>query len=434
VKQPKFGLHPLREAEIFEGVVDKVVGGQLIIDMGDDSGAVDLGQETRYAQGGKPLAERFKPGDLVRVRFAPERRRGPQQAGAPTPLALELGPQAAMVVMDPRTREVLALVGGYDFRPGGYDRTQRASRQPGSAFKPFVYAAAIESGKFTPASILNDAPEVYALWKPQNYEKENFRGPIRLRTALADSVNTVAIRLLSEVGVPAAWDLANKAGITTPLPPDVGLALALGANSVTPLELTNAYATFVTGGERQPYKLIETVEGEPPPVQPEALQPIRAMKPETAYVMISLMRSVITEGTARAAGARLHRPLAGKTGSSSGYKDAWFVGFSPDLLAALWIGFDDAKSLGQGEAGGRAAVPIWTDFMVKALGDRPPRDFVMPPGVVIQRIDPVTGLLPAPGAEGIEEVFVDGTAPKEVAGSRDEAAAADRLLLQGGQP
>ena len=434
--QPHFGLHPLRESEIFEGVVDKVEkdgdnpkGGRFLIDMGGETGAVDLAQEDRYSKEKKPLFERFKPGDLVRVRFAPERRRGPAEPGAPIPLALELGPQAAMVVMDPRTREVLALVGGYDYHSGGYDRTSRAQRQAGSAFKPFVYAAAIDSGRFTAASLLNDAPEVYNLWKPQNYEKENFRGPITLRTALADSINTVAIRLMNDVGQGPVMDLASKAGIVTPLPPDVGLSLALGANSVTPLELANAYATFAAGGERRSFRMIENINGE---AFVHGDEPIRAMKAETAYVLTSLMRSVVTEGTARAAGARLKRPLAGKTGTSSGYKDAWFIGYAPDLLAAVWVGFDDGRSLGQGEAGGRTAVPIWTDFMARALADRPARDFVTPPGIQITRIDPKTGLLPAPGADGVEEVFLDGTAPREVAGSPDEAATADKLLMQGG--
>jgi penicillin-binding protein 1A len=444
--QPKFGLHPLRESEIFEGVVDKVEkdadnpkGGRFYIDMGGETGVVDLGLEERYGKEKKLLTERFRPGDLVRVRFAPERRRGQPVPGAPTPLALELGPQAAMVVMDPRTREVLALVGGYDYRSGGYDRTLRAQRQAGSAFKPFVYAAAIESGRFTAASLLNDAPEVYNLWKPQNYEKENFRGAVTLRTALAESINTVAIRLMNDVGQGPVMDLASKAGIVTPLPPEVGLSLALGANSVTPLELANAYATFAAGGQRQTVRVIENINGEAFPGaggegegKPAGVEPIQAMKPETAYVVTSLMRSVVTEGTARAAGARLKRPLAGKTGTSSGYKDAWFIGYAPDLLAAVWVGFDDGRSLGQGEAGGKTAVPIWTDFMARALADRPTRDFVTPPGIQITRIDPKTGLLPAPGAEGVEEVFLDGTAPNEVSGSPDDAANADKLLMQGG--
>ncbi len=431
----KFNLRVLRDNEIFVGVVDKVEkdparpkAGRFWIDVGGESGVVDLAQEARYAIDKKPLTERFRAGDLVRVRFAPERRGGPGEKGGPMPLALEIGPQAAMVVMEPRTREVFALVGGYGYRPGGYDRSQRALRQAGSTFKPFVYAAAIESGKFTAASVVNDAPVVYNLWKPQNYGKQAHRGAVRLRTALADSINTIPISLLHEVGMGPTMELATKAGITTPPPADVGYSLALGANSVTPLELANAFATFAAGGERQTQRMIESVNGE---VLPPAAESVRAMKPETAYVLVSLMKSVVTEGTAAIAGARLKRPLAGKTGTSSGERDAWFVGFAPDLLAAVWVGFDDSKSLGEGETGSKTSVPIWTDFMAKALADRPARDFATPPGVQVLRIDPVTGLLPAPGTEGVEEVFLDGTGPKETAGSREDTSAADRLLMQG---
>src|SRR5262245_44724782 len=199
-------------------------------------GVVDFSLEPRYAKGSKPIADRFKPGDLGRVRLAEDR---PHTEEGPLPLALELGPQAAMVVMDPTTREVLALVGGYDYHAGGFDRSQRAHRQPGSAFKPIFYAAAIEAKKITPATILNDAPEVYDLWKPQNYEKEEFRGPVRVRTALAHSINTVAIKVLSEIGIDQARAFANKIGITSPIPNDIGLSLALGALTVTPLELAN---------------------------------------------------------------------------------------------------------------------------------------------------------------------------------------------------
>src|SRR5262249_24271150 len=165
---------------------------------GVKEGVVDFASEPRYSKGPKPFAERFKPGDLVRVRLGADR---PHGEGRPFPLALELGPQAAMVVLDPVTHEILALVAGYDFHSGGFDRSLRANRQPGAAFKPIVYATAIEQKKITQATTLNDAPEVYDLWKPQNYEKAEFRGPVRVRTALADSINTVAIKVLSDVGI-----------------------------------------------------------------------------------------------------------------------------------------------------------------------------------------------------------------------------------------
>jgi penicillin-binding protein 1A len=396
---------------------------------GVKEGVVDLAFEPRYSKGTKALSERFKPGDLVRVRYAADH---PHAEGRPFPLALELGPEAAMVVMDPTTHEILALVGGYDFHSGGFDRSLRASRQPGSAFKPIVYATAIEAKKITPASIINDAPEVYDLWKPQNYEKEEFRGPVRVRTALADSINTVAIKVLSDVGIDQVRAVATRIGITSPIAPDIGLSLALGSLTVTPLELCNAYATFADGGQTAKVdraSLVSAIGDQKLP--PPQLQP--GLPPEVAYVMVSLMRSVIDEGTARSAVAgKLHRPVAGKTGTSNGQRDAWFVGFTPDLLAAVWVGFDDMKKLGRGEAGGKTAAPIWADFMVKATAGKPTKDFAQPPGVVVQRIDKATGLLAAPGQESgtLDEVFLDGTAPTQQAPAAGEEQSPDKLLLQ----
>jgi penicillin-binding protein 1A len=424
---------PPRESEIIEGIVARVekdpaakegkLSGKLVVDLGAAQGVVDLGGETRYAKGTKPLADRFAPGDLVRVRVTGE----PAQADKAFPLVLELGPQAAMVVLDPQKREILALVGGYDYQPGGFDRSQRAQRQPGSAFKPFVYAAAIEQKKITPATMLNDAPEVYELWKPQNYEKEEFRGPIRARTALALSINTVAIKVLSDVGIASARAVAQRAGITSEMPETLGLAMALGAMTVTPLELANAYATFPSGGQRGQAFVVRAVGEEQIPQKPlEA-----GIAPEVAYIMTSLMRSVIEEGTARSAAGKLRRPAAGKTGTSNKQRDAWFVGFTPDLLAAVWVGFDDERTLGRGEAGGRTALPIWTEFMTKALVGRPTHDFVQPPGVVIQRIDKASGLLAAPGQEAntLDEVFLPDTAPTGQASAAGEETSADKLLL-----
>ena len=429
----------IRDSEIFEGIVTRLEidagnpkGGRLFVDVGapdGKEGMVDFTLETRYGKGPKPLAARFKEGDLVRVRWAGERPR-PDEGGLP--LALELGPQAAMVVLDPATHQILALVGGYDFHAGGFDRSVRAQRQPGSAFKPIVYAAAVEARKITPATVINDAPEVYDLWKPQNYEKEQFRGPVRVRTALAESINTVAIKVLSEVGIDQVRAVAARVGITSPIAPDVGLSLALGSLTVTPLELANAYATFADGGmaAKVDRTSLVTAIGDQKLAVPQ-LQP--GLPPEVAYVMVSLMRSVIDEGTARSAIAgKLRRPAAGKTGTSNGQRDAWFVGFTPDLLAAVWVGFDDMKKLGRGEAGGKTAAPIWVDFMVKATAGKPTKDFAQPAGVVVQRIDKASGLLAAQGQETgtLDEVFLDGTAPTQQAASAGQETNPDKLLLQ----
>jgi penicillin-binding protein 1A len=438
----------LKSWQIVEGIVTRVEkdaadpkGGRLFIDVGSADGVVDLRGETRYAKGPKPLAERFVPGDLVRVRLAGPQA-DPDDKGAKAPLVLELeqGPQAAMVVMDPRTRELLAVVGGYAFKPGAYNRAERAERQPGSSFKSIVYAAALEQGKLTPATIVDDSPMPIGDWKFDNYEKESFAGPIRARLALAESKNTVAVKVLNMVGIPAAQEAATRFGITTPMPTDAGLALALGVGSVKPIDMANVYATFASGGLEGPPALLKKVGNEA--IAPPTLTPV--LKPEVAYVLTSMLRSVVEEGTGRAAASKLRRPAAGKTGTTnrkvvipgrppvSETIDAWFVGYTPDLLAAVWVGFDEPHGLGRGATGATAALPIWIDFMTKALAGKPTKDFTPPPGVVIQRIDKATGLLARPGVEEgtMDEVFIAGTAPTEVAPAAGEESSADKLLME----
>ena len=259
-----------------------------------------------------------------------------------------------------------------------------------------------------------------------NDEKEEFRGPIRLRVALADSINTVAIRVMSDIGTAAVIDTAHKLGIKSELTTD--LSLALGASGVTPLEMANAYATFPSGGKYADPVVIKEIAGEPQPVQP----PVEVMKPEVAFLMTQVMTSVIQEGTARSAAGALHRPAAGKTGTTNSHRDAWFIGFTPDLVAAVWVGFDDMRQLGRGEQGARVALPIWVGFMTQALKNQPPRPFVQPPGVVTSRIDPKSGLLAAPGApSGIDEYFLEGTAPTQVA-PQDGDSTENFLLHQAG--
>ena len=423
---------PMTDNDKVDGIVEKVDKVpddprqvKLTVFVGDGTGVVDMTAEPRYNQGTKPpLAERLRPGDVVRVRLAPERKRDSE---GNVPLALEIGPQSAMAVLDPQRHEILALVGGYGYRLGGFDRSQRAHRQPGSAFKPFIYAAAIDSKRYTPASMVNDSPEVFQLWKPQNHDKDNFRGPVRLRVALAHSINTVAIKLLSDIGILQARDMGEKAGLDLPPAEKLDLSLALGTATVTPLALSNAYATFAAGGQSAEARLVTAFGNEPNPAP--AMQ--QSIKPETAYVTVSIMKSVVEIGTARAAAPKLRRPAAGKTGTTDEDRAAWFVGFTPNLLAGVWVGFDERRMLGRGEEGARTALPIWIEFMTKALAGTPVSDFAQPPGVVVARIDPATGLLPAPGTEGIEEVFLDGTAPTESAAAPGEEATPDQLLLEG---
>jgi membrane carboxypeptidase/penicillin-binding protein len=246
--------------------------------------------------------------------------------------------------------------------------------------------------------------------------------------------------VLDMVGIPAAREAAARFGITTPIPDDAGLALALGVSSVKPIDMASAYATFASGGLAGPPVLLKRIGNDV-----LATAPLRqALKPEVAYVMNSLLRSVIEEGTARAAAGRLRRPAAGKTGTTnrkvvvagktiaSETVDAWFIGYTPDVLAAVWVGFDEPHGMGRGATGATAALPIWIDFMTKALAGRPTKDFTPPPGVVIQRIDKATGLLARPGVEEntMDEVFLQGTAPTELAPVAGEESSADKLLIE----
>jgi penicillin-binding protein 1A len=331
---------------------------------------------------------------------------------------------------------VLALVGGSDFETSKFDRAVQARRQPGSAFKPIVYAAALGSGKVTLASVMLDTPELVrdpdtgAVWKPVNDEGEVFEGPMTLRQALAESKNTVAVKLLLAAGAGAVIDLAHQLGIISELPRTP--TLALGAGEVSLLELTNAYATFDDLGKMAPPLLVTRVlDRTGKLLERHDIQGAQVMRPEVAYIMTDLLQSVITDerGTGRRA-RELPGPLAGKTGTPTDSRDAWFVGYSRDLVAGAWVGFDDDRPLGK-EEGATAALPVWMAFMEKALKLRPPAPFPVPPQVVFARVDAATGKLAAPGdAQARNEPFVPGTAPTEVALPAGQSHGKD-LFLRG---
>jgi penicillin-binding protein 1A len=378
--------------------------------------------------------------------------------------------QGALLALDLPSGDVVALVGGYDFAASELDRATQSLRQPGSAFKPIVYTAAIASGR-TPASIVMDTPVVYENFRPENYSRR-FLGALTLAEALARSVNNAAVRLLEEVGIGPTIGLARRLGIRSELEP--GLALALGASSVSLLELTRAYAVLGAGGrqleprmiarvlDRDGQVLLEDVPLEEAPAAApgaaaEAADPAGApdeaplevalaaepaapslpegyaLSPAQAYVATSLLRAPIEHpaGTGRAAAA-LGRPLAGKTGTTNDHTDAWFVGFSPELAAGVWIGFDQNRLLGKGETGGRAALPVWIDFMRPALEGRPARDFPAPPGVVFARIDAKTGGLATASSEAtLFQAFVEGTEPVQSAEAAAAGSDAERAIELG---
>ncbi|MBI2393980.1 MAG: transglycosylase domain-containing protein [Deltaproteobacteria bacterium] len=339
----------------------------------------------------------------------------PKQVDAKVPLRLELGPEAALVSIDVRTRNVLSLVGGVEGAAGALDRATRARRQPGSTFKPFVYGAALAARKVTAASLIDPTPISFNGYSPKNYEPWGKDEPVRLRDALAASINIVAVRVANEVGADAVVQFARAAGITSKLDPH--LAIALGAYEVTPLELAGAYGTIAAGGVFEPPRIITRIigpDGRELPL-PARAAPTRAFGESEAYVLTSLMTSVVERGTAT--GARvLGRPVAGKTGTSNDQKDAWFAGFTPDIVTVAWVGYDEPRPLGHGEFGGRTALPAWVSFMKEATKNRPRAEFPRPPGVVTVKIDARTGKLPYPGQEdATDEVFLVGTEPKDTA-------------------
>ncbi len=384
----------------------------------------------KWTQPPQKLSDVLADGQVVRVRVL-----SVPAANKPLDVTLDQVPevQGALTVIDPVTRRVVALTGGYDFRLSPFNRATQAHRQPGSSFKPFLYAAALQSQRFTAVSVLNDAPEAVRdpytgkVWKPQNYERTGFEGPMTVRQALTRSKNTVSVRLIEALTPEVAIDFARRVGIHSPMP--ANLTLALGTGEVTQLEVANAYATFANGGQYADPLLLVKVSSPTGAVLEEHQAAFQdATSPAVAYLITSLMRSVVEEGTA-AAVRELNRPAAGKTGTTNEYRDAWFDGYTPALVTSAWVGFDDHSSLGPGESGARAALPVWLRFMKAALERSPSSDFEVPPGVVLVRVDPSTGLLAGPHVPGRQEAFLEGTAPTSEA-PRPGEASPDRFLME----
>lgn len=380
--------------------------------------ALDIGGQPAFAR--VAALKRFNPRRLPASLFAPTGTmvraslQAPAHGELPAEAKLELGPQGAVVVIDPRSRDVLALVGD-ETSVFGFDRASNAVRQPGSAFKPIVYALALDLGRFTPATLVLDAPEVFDQWRPDNYETWHYQGAVRLREALAKSINLVAIRVINDVTPAEVVRFARQLGITSTLEPS--LALALGASGVRPIELVNAYATFAAGGQWVAPRIIKRiVDSRGKPVALPAAELTRSvMRPASAYLVTSMLTSVVQEGTGRGA-LRLRRPAAGKTGTSNDARDAWFVGYTADIVAGVWVGYDDYRPLGKGESGTKSALPIWTDLVAALSKGKPAIDFPVPSGVVTAQIDPKSGLLAYQGmADAVAEVFLEGTVPTETA-------------------
>ncbi|WP_338429544.1 transglycosylase domain-containing protein [Synechococcus elongatus IITB3] len=286
--------------------------------------------------------------------------------------------QMALVAIDPRTHFIKAMVGGVDYRTSQYNRVTQARRQPGSAFKPFVFYAALATGKYTPSSSIADTPITYQLgaetYSPQNYDR-SFAGNMSLTSALAQSRNIPAVRLGQTVGLDRVIEICRRIGISSPMQPVV--SLPLGAIGVTPLELTNAYATLASGGWYAPPTLILQVrDSQGRRLLDNTPRPQPELQSKAVAQLNQMMQAVVTSGTGRS--AQLNRPAAGKTGTTSAERDIWFVGYTPELVASVWLGNDDNSKIGGGATGGEIAAPIWRQFMQKALENQPVSPFPKP--------------------------------------------------------
>ena len=374
----------------------------------------------------------LEPGDVVYV--APEKLAGQYR--------LHQVPEVSggMVVEDPWTGRVLAMVGGFSYDQSQFNRATQALRQPGSAFKPIVYAAALDNG-YTPSTLVLDAPiEIdqgpgLGVWKPENYER-NFYGPSTLRFGIEHSRNVMTVRLAQDVGMPLIAEYAKRFGVYDDLPPY--LSFAFGAGETTLLRMVTAYAMFDNGGRRVRPTLIDRIqdryghtvyrhderecigcdakkwENQPEPSLIDRREQV--LDPMTAYQITSMMEGVVLRGTAAGVGFQkeVGKPIAGKTGTTSDFKDAWFIGFTPDIVVGVYIGYDKPRSLGRGMTGGAVAAPVVKNFMKVALADKPAVPFRVPPGIKLVRVDLKTGLRAGPNSEKvILEAFKPGTAPPD---------------------
>jgi penicillin-binding protein 1A len=347
--------------------------------------------------------------------------------------------QGALIALDPKTGGIRAMVGGRDFRESQFNRSVQAKRQPGSCFKTIIYTAALENG-YSPATVLEDAPLVYVndgrdwklaahdpaylktlpadwiadpmkVWTPENYGKK-YHNKVLLRSALEHSLNVCAVETLDAIGAMRAIDYARRMGITSPLTNT--LSLALGASDVSLSEITGAMSVLASGGiKTQPYAVVRVLDKNGKVLEENIPSEQEVLSPQTCYVMTNLLSGVVNKGTGIAAKA-VGRPCAGKTGTSNDCKDAWFIGYTPQLVAGVWVGYDDHTTLGERMTGGHISCPIWANFMAGALQGEPVLNFTPPEGVVFAMIDPKTGLLglsKTPGA--YLESFVKGTEPKD---------------------
>ncbi len=375
----------------------------------------------------------LKKGDVILVRILEKygdgaAKEGAGKGGFTWRVSLEQTPiaQGALVCLEARTGEVKAMLGGRSFDESQFNRAIQSRRQPGSAFKPLIYSAALDRG-MTPVTIVMDSPYVSApneageVWKPRNY-KEKFYGPTLIRTGLAKSRNVITVKILNKIGVNYAIDYARKMGIESELTPN--LSLALGSSGVSLMELTRAYTAFANGGILvKPFFIKRVLDRGGNIIEENQPVTTPVISSETAFVMTDLLKAVVTEGTGWRIRA-LKRPVAGKTGTTNDLRDAWFMGYTPGLVTGVWVGYDNSEEMGKGETGSRAASPIWLDFMEHVLADEPVRDFQVPKGVVFAKIDGETGQLASRHSKKtVIQAFKEGTEPTHYSPKQSTAKA-----------
>ncbi len=417
---------PLKAGDTREGIVVKLLKDAYLVQVGEMTGQLlfdDMAWAKRQLKGPDPgtdvvvnpnLKTILKPGDVIEV--------GVKKLVKDTVwFTLEQTPvvEGGLIAIDPSTGAIRSMVGGYDFARSEYNRAVQAHRQPGSAFKPLIYATAMSQG-MSPASQILDAPVVYEqeeddkIWKPENYGRK-FHGLVSLRDALTHSHNLATVRLLDKVGIRNVIEFSRTVGVTSPLPGD--LSLGLGSSSLGLMELTSVYGVFLNKGAKvEPFAIKVTQDNTGKVLDMTEPGSQEVITKETAYLITNMMEDVVQKGTGQAARI-LNRPIAGKTGTTNEYVNAWFIGGTPNLVAGVYVGFDDRRSLGASETGARAALPIWIAFMKEALAQLPVVPFEIPDGVMFVKVDPATGLLESdqdPEApQGTVEMFTKGSEPTQ---------------------
>jgi penicillin-binding protein 1A len=421
----------LKPGSLGEGVVLKVAKDHYVVQVGAFAAKLafdDMAWAKRMLTGPDPgvdfvvnknVKQILKPGDVIEIGIKKMTKEGIQLTLEQTPIV-----EGGLIAIDPMVGAMRAMVGGYDFSRSEYNRAIQAHRQSGSAFKPLIYATAMSQG-LSPATQILDAPVVYEqeeedkIWKPENYGRR-FHGMVSLRDALAQSHNLATVRLLDKVGVKNVVEFSRTVGVTSPLPAD--LSLGLGSSSVGLMELTSVYGVFLNQGIRvEPYAIKSVKDSTGKTLEAVEPEPREVITKETAYLITNMLEDVVQKGTGQAAKA-LGRPIAGKTGTTNDYLNAWFIGGAPNLVTGVYVGFDDRRSLGPSETGARAALPIWMAFMKEALKQLPVIPFKIPDGVTFVKVDSATGLLESEqegeGQQGTVELFSKGSEPTQAAQRR----------------